>query len=201
MEPLGTAPLFTAMASQAASLPSGFDWDLVLKAAGFLVAARFTGEDDVVRMTMERVTSIPLAVQLPNMSQETIIQDGDRVVTINEANGASATGAPVAHVFGLDLEDRGTIPFPRIEYRVTDATDLDDAGRFWVLNYFFPPDGRLWALVRLDDEWTMAVDGQPWEQRWEFAWNPVFQRPTSMAGVAANTTTIMTRFRSIASLT
>ena len=33
----------------------------------------------------------------------------------------------------------------------------------------FSPDGRLTALVRLDDEWTVAIDGAPWEERWEFA--------------------------------
>jgi hypothetical protein len=32
----------------------------------------------------------------------------------------------------------GTLPFPTVEYRVTDATELDDDGRFWVINYFFP---------------------------------------------------------------
>ena len=35
----------------------------------------------------------------------------------------------------------------------------------------FAPDGRLTALVRIDDEWTVAVDGVPWDQCWEFAWN------------------------------
>ena len=34
----------------------------------------------------------------------------------------------------------------------------------------FAPDGRLIALVRIDDEWTVAVDGAAWEDRWEFAW-------------------------------
>jgi hypothetical protein len=35
----------------------------------------------------------------------------------------------------------GTIPFPTIEYRVTDATCPDSKGRFWVINYFFPGEG------------------------------------------------------------
>ncbi|MCP4571302.1 MAG: hypothetical protein GY838_03050 [bacterium] len=128
--------------------------------AGFLVAARFTGEDGAVSMTMERLTSIPLAVQLPNMSQETIIQDGRRIVTINEANGANVNAAPVAHVFGLDLAGQGTIPFPSVEYRVTDATDLDTQGRFWVLNYFWPPDG--WFLRPAADPEVARFGAPPW---------------------------------------
>ncbi len=38
----------------------------------------------------------------------------------------------------------------------------------------FSPDGRLTALLRVDDEWTLGVDGALWEGRFEFAWNPRF---------------------------
>ena len=47
----------------------------------------------------------------------------------------------------------------------------------------FAPDGRLTALVRIDDEWTVNVDGVPWEDRWEFAWNPTFNRDGSVIAV------------------
>ena len=52
----------------------------------------------------------------------------------------------------------------------------------------FTPDGRLWALVRIDDEWTLAADGEPWEQRWEFAWNPVFSNDGTSVAVCSLTT-------------
>jgi hypothetical protein len=44
--------------------------------------------------------------------------------------------------------------------------------RAWSLKY--SPDGRLMALVRIDDMWTVAVEGQTWEEQWEFVWNPLF---------------------------
>ncbi len=47
----------------------------------------------------------------------------------------------------------------------------------------FTPDGKLTALVRIDDEWTVAVDGEPWENRWEYAWNPIFNRDGSVIAV------------------
>jgi len=128
--------------------------------AGYLVAGRFTAADGVPSMELERLTSIPLEIQLPNMSQETIIQDGRRIVTIGEANGANVNDEPVAHVFGLDLADLGTIPFPHIEYRVTDATALDGEGRFWVLNYFWPPDAA--KLRPADDPETARFGAPPW---------------------------------------
>jgi hypothetical protein len=50
----------------------------------------------------------------------------------------------------------------------------DDFEKAWHLA--FGPDGRLTALVRVDDEWTVAVDGELWEERYEFAWNTKFSR-------------------------
>ncbi|MEJ2722311.1 MAG: WD40 repeat domain-containing protein, partial [bacterium] len=42
----------------------------------------------------------------------------------------------------------------------------------WRLLY--SPWGSLTALARIDDEWTLVVDGVPWNQRFEYAWNPLF---------------------------
>jgi hypothetical protein len=47
----------------------------------------------------------------------------------------------------------------------------------------FAPDGRLTALVRVDDEWTVAVDGELWPQSWEFAWNTTFSGDGSVIAV------------------
>jgi len=42
----------------------------------------------------------------------------------------------------------------------------------WYLRY--AANGKLTGLVRIDDMWTLAVDGQPMEDRYEYAWNPIF---------------------------
>jgi len=38
----------------------------------------------------------------------------------------------------------------------------------------FSPDGRLTAIITKDMEWTMAVDGKPWEQMYEYIWDTKF---------------------------
>ena len=38
----------------------------------------------------------------------------------------------------------------------------------------FSPDGRLTALITKDQEWTMAIDGKPWEQMYEYIWDTKF---------------------------
>ncbi len=51
---------------------------------------------------------------------------------------------PVAHQFDISLEPTDSISFPNMEYRITDATAVDENGRFWTINYLFPGDiGKL----------------------------------------------------------
>lgn len=111
--------------------------------AGYLVS----GIADVeaghkVAIDLSRLTPIPLGVNIPNIAEESIIVDGDRVITLSEANGKNANPLRAAKVFNLDAEYVGQLPMPQIEYRVTDATDLDENDRFWVINYYFPLEGR-----------------------------------------------------------
>jgi hypothetical protein len=75
------------------------------------------------------------------MSDESLVVYGGRLLTLYEANGANVNPAPVAHLFhAAPLEPAGTLPFPNVEYRVTDATAPDDEGRFWAINYLWPGD-------------------------------------------------------------
>jgi len=111
--------------------------------AGYLAS----GVADVARgehvaLDVSHLTPIPLGVNIPNISEESLVVDGDRVITLSEANGRNVNPAPTAKVFDLEANYVGQLPMPQIEYRVTDATALDDRGRFWVINYFFPPEGR-----------------------------------------------------------
>jgi hypothetical protein len=72
------------------------------------------------------------------MSQEALVLAPGRIGVIFEANGLRVNpGAHVA-VFDLDLEYRGPVPLEHVEYRITDASEPDASGAFWVVNYFFP---------------------------------------------------------------
>jgi hypothetical protein len=97
---------------------------------------------------------IPGASGLRNMSEEALVVAGERLLTVHEVNGAAHAPAPRVHVFGLDLSARGTLPFPAVDYRITDATPPDAEGRFWAMNYFWP------------GEKALAVVGEPLAARW-----------------------------------
>ncbi len=110
--------------------------------AGYLVCGRYDMVNDEVVMDMTRLTAIPMGLNIPNISEETIVMDAGRIITISEANGRNVNPHPVGKIFSPELVFLGTIPLPNIEYRVTDATAMDDRSAFWVINYYYPPERR-----------------------------------------------------------
>ncbi len=108
--------------------------------AGYLVCGHYGMTDNQVVIDMTRLTSIPMGVNIPNIAEESMIISGDKVITFSEANGKNICEKPMAKIFDKTINFLGSIPFPAIEYRVTDATALDSEGRFWIMNYFYPGD-------------------------------------------------------------
>jgi hypothetical protein len=111
---------------------------------------------------------IPLGVQLENMADEAVIAVGDEIVTFDEVNGSVLNPAPAGHVFTTGLTPAGSVPFPSLEYRVTDASSPDEQGRFWVINYFYPDDT---FLLR-----GLAPTGQPGPEKTPGAGPPSVER-------------------------
>jgi len=111
--------------------------------AGYLVAGSIAPDLSVLQLDASNFQEIPQPVNIDNKADETLIITDETVVTMYEINGAEFNSAPVAHVFGLDMVSQGTIAFPNVEYRITDASGLDEAGRFWAINYFFTGSSKI----------------------------------------------------------
>lgn len=108
--------------------------------AGYLVCGHYDKVNNEIVMDMTRLSAIPLGLNIPNIAEETIVIDSDQVITISEANGRNVNPHPVGKIFTVDLDFQGSLTMPNIEYRVTDATAADADHRFWVINYFWPPE-------------------------------------------------------------
>lgn len=126
---------FLTIEAREASRPSGM--------RGYLVSGRIAPDLGSLVLNTATVVEIPSQPKVGNKSDEALLVAGDRLVTIYEVNGAAINTSPVVHLFDMQLAPSGTIPFPNVEYRITDATDLDEEGRFWAINYFFPGDTKL----------------------------------------------------------
>jgi hypothetical protein len=110
---------------------------------GYVVTGTMAIDGSALKLAPDQLVPVQVQANLSNMTDETLVVDGDRVLTIYEANGAGVNIDPIVNVHSLTLEKLEPLPLPHVEYRITDATDVDDAGRFWAINYFFPNDKML----------------------------------------------------------
>jgi hypothetical protein len=109
----------------------------------YLVTGTVGPELSEVRLDTSKLAEVLPQTDVDNMGEETLVVAGEQVLSIYEANGKLLPSPPVAHAFGLDLTPRASLPFPRVEYRVTDASAPDAQGRFWAINYFYPGEADL----------------------------------------------------------
>jgi hypothetical protein len=107
---------------------------------GYLIAGHLSPDLSEVHLNPATLTEIPPQAALDNMTDETLLLAEDVLVTLYEANGVNINPQSVAHRFDLQLNSVPPTSFPNIEYRITDATALDDHKRFWAINYFYPGD-------------------------------------------------------------
>lgn len=111
--------------------------------SGYLVGGWMAPDLSGLVLETANVVHLPSQSGLGNKSDEALVVTPGGVLTIHEVNGTEFNAAPIVRRFAGDLAPLGAAPFPQIEYRITDATALDDAGHFWAINYFFPGDDEL----------------------------------------------------------
>lgn len=109
---------------------------------GYLVAGSIAPDLSALTLDVNQITPIEPQTDIGNLSDEAILLADGRILTFYEANGA-VNPSPVAHLFDEELNGVETAVFPRIEYRITDVTELDGDGRFWAINYNFPGNKEL----------------------------------------------------------
>jgi hypothetical protein len=105
---------------------------------GYLISGEIEPDLSLVVLDTEGRQMIPLPRQVDNLTDEALLPVENQVITIFEANGVIDNPSPTANIFDADLDLIGHLPFPTIEYRLTDATRLDSDHNFWVINSFSP---------------------------------------------------------------
>ncbi len=112
------------------------------RVTGYIVRGHVDGDLAKIVLDGARVAELPAQSALDNMGYETLLVRGGELLSFYEVNGENANPHPHAKVYDRDLHAKGTVPFAHLEYRMTDATTIDDAGRFWAVNFFWP--GEHW---------------------------------------------------------
>jgi len=108
---------------------------------GYLVSGAIKPDLSEVRLDANVWIEMKPQADVSNASSESLMLVNDRLISFYEGNGAKLNPKPIGYAFALPtLEVMPPIPFPNIEYRITDATAADADGKFWAINYFFPSE-------------------------------------------------------------
>ena len=109
----------------------------------YLVWGKIDSKSLEVVINEKDIQTIKTPIQLNNISFESILINDKDIVMIYEANGSNLRKNATQTVFSHKRNNTSQINFPNIEYRITDATRIDNDGRFWAINYFWPGDKKL----------------------------------------------------------
>ncbi|MCU0493497.1 MAG: hypothetical protein MUD01_18070 [Chloroflexaceae bacterium] len=104
---------------------------------GYIVRGSVAANLSEIRLDPTTLRPLYPPTNIHNAAYEALLVAGDTVLSFYEANGANVNPQPTARVFGPDMVEQPPVPFPTLEYRVTDATPVDSQGKFWVANRMY----------------------------------------------------------------
>ncbi len=105
---------------------------------GYVVLGVYHSDNKEIVLDASTLRKIPSQTNIENFSDEAILIWNKSIITLHEINNSSLVSSPVANMFDSKLNEIAQLPFPNIEFRITDATEADEKGDFWVINYFYP---------------------------------------------------------------
>lgn len=108
--------------------------------SGYIIKGEYVSESEGIVLDHASLKRIDTPVDLSNMAYESIVLWKSMLYPIYEANGSVVNPNPRVPVMTRNLEQAGSVVMGSLEYRVTDATEPDEMGKFWVINYMWPGD-------------------------------------------------------------
>jgi hypothetical protein len=123
---------------------------------GYLVMGTLPADLREVRLEVAPLATIPPQTSVRQMADEALLLADGAVLTFYELNSLLLNRRPVAHRFATEtLVALEPLPFPHLEYRLTDVTPLDANNRFWAINNFY----RGGMTIRLGPDRLAATYG------------------------------------------
>ncbi len=104
----------------------------------YLVKGIFDEQDKIIKLNTNKLEKIEVPRDIHNIGFESLIFARNSLWVLFEMNGTLANPYPMMKRYSLGLTEKSEIPFPNVEYRITDFTTVNVYGRFWAINYFWP---------------------------------------------------------------
>ncbi len=121
---------------------------------GYLVAGTVKSDLTAIELNLEQVSVLLPQTQIMNQSYEALIPMHSGVGSVFEVNGAELNAHPNVLMHGPELLPLEAIAMPHVEYRLTDATEVNASGEFWMFNFHWPGSKRLMpARDPIVDRW------------------------------------------------
>ncbi|GAB4482337.1 MAG: hypothetical protein Kow00124_31050 [Anaerolineae bacterium] len=106
--------------------------------SGYLVGGSIAPDLSEITLNVDALHRTATPISIPNAGYESLVIADDHLLAFYEGNGACLSHTLAALLFDTEMTPLGTLPFPSIEWRITDATAVDSTGRFWAINFGFP---------------------------------------------------------------
>ncbi len=97
---------------------------------------------------------LPVTSGINNFSEEALFLADSSLIAIHELNSEKNS---TAFKIPFDLSGFNKIDFPQINYRITDVSEVDDSGRFYVINYFWEGEDSKFPLDdKIAEKWGIG---------------------------------------------
>lgn len=118
---------------------------------GYVLAGKIEPDLTALKIDTSKMTPLKSPAPLNNMCYESMFAVDGKLIALYEANGSGVNASPVGIVLDQKtLAQTGTIAFPNVDYRLTDATPPDSTGKFWMPSYHFPDETELLKAPKVD---------------------------------------------------
>lgn len=123
---------------------------------GYIIKGEVEGALESISLDSNSLVElVPLSSER-NAAFEAMTYWNGNLYVIYEHNALQIVDSPFAYEFNLDLEFVREIPFPAVNFRITDAAISNQDGEFWAINYFYPGDTHL----AVDEDAMKVLYGQ-----------------------------------------
>jgi len=99
-----------------------------------------TSTEPSISIRTDQIRRIKSQSGIQNKGEEAIVLYNKHLVSLHEVNDKRMVPFPKAHRIETELGTQSEISMEHLPYRLTDATDVDNQGRFWVINYQYSGD-------------------------------------------------------------
>ena len=122
----------------------------------YIVKGAINRDNSHIEIDNDSLTEITVPVNIKNMGFESLVKYRNQILVIFEANGKNVYPEPKIVSYNRSLTKSKLLEFENLEYRLTDATKVDNKSRFWALNFYWPGEKK--RLKPALDEVLMNID-------------------------------------------